>query len=66
MTYLTYLTLLYRQKAVTQLRDLFYLTLSMKNIDCISVYIRASSNRAVIHASTEHDFGFSISSFDST
>ena len=28
--------------------------------------IRASSNRADICASTEHDFGFSISSFDST
>ena len=28
--------------------------------------IQASSNRAGIRASTEHDFGFSISSFDST
>ena len=29
-------------------------------------HIRASLNRAGICASTEHDFGFSISSFDST
>ena len=29
-------------------------------------YIRASSNRAGNRASTEHNFGFKISSFDST
>ena len=33
---------------------------------CLNDDIRASSNWAVIRASTEHDFGFSISSFDLT
>ena len=33
---------------------------------CMNVNIRATSNWSCIRASPEHDFGFSISSFDST
>ena len=39
---------------------------SNRNFKIRLLPIRASSNRAGIRASTEHDFGFSILSFDST